>query len=87
MVLVFLLQGLARDYFDQPLWSAMREASYGHATLDFESSSTATFRWHRNQVCYCLATSQNRLIATKSMYVMPPYATKAAYTSFPLGRS
>lgn len=29
----------------------MREASYGHATLDFESSTAATFRWHRNQVC------------------------------------
>lgn len=44
------LQGLARDYLDQPKWSAMREASYGHATLDFETSTTATFRWHRNQV-------------------------------------
>jgi acid phosphatase type 7 len=43
-------QGLSRNYLDQPKWSAMREASYGHATLDFESITAATFRWHRNQV-------------------------------------
>ena len=50
MTLLCLAQGLSRDYLDQPRWSAMREASYGHATLDFESATAATFRWHRNQV-------------------------------------
>ena len=48
--LLCIEQGLSRDYLDQPRWSAMREASYGHATLDFESATAATFRWHRNQV-------------------------------------
>ena len=43
-------EGLANDYLEQPAWSAMREASYGHGTLDFESATTAVFRWHRNQV-------------------------------------
>ena len=50
-----LQQGLARDYLHQPQWSAMREASYGHATLDFQSATAATFRWHRNQVCCAAA--------------------------------
>jgi 3',5'-cyclic AMP phosphodiesterase CpdA len=42
-------EGLALDYLKQPEWSAMREASYGHGTLDFESPTSAVFRWHRNQ--------------------------------------
>jgi Iron/zinc purple acid phosphatase-like protein C len=50
MTSLCIAQGLSRDYLDQPKWSAMREASYGHATLDFESATAATFRWHRNQV-------------------------------------
>ena len=42
-------QGLANSFLKSPEWSAMREASYGHATLDFEGATSAVFRWHRNQ--------------------------------------
>ena len=33
----------------QPEWSAYREASFGHGTLDFVNSTHALWRWHRNQ--------------------------------------
>jgi hypothetical protein len=54
-------EGLSRDYLDQPKWSAMREASYGHATLDFESATAATFRWHRNQDGAAVTADEVRL--------------------------
>lgn len=42
-------EGLAMDYLKQPHWSMLRESSYGHGTLDFDSVESATWRWHRNQ--------------------------------------
>lgn len=43
-------EGLASGWHEpQPAWSAFREASYGHGTLELASASEATWRWHRNQ--------------------------------------
>ncbi|MEW5304742.1 MAG: hypothetical protein WDW36_007333 [Sanguina aurantia] len=33
----------------QPPYSAFREPSFGHATIDFLNATTALWRWHRNQ--------------------------------------
>jgi len=32
----------------QPAWSAFREASFGHGTLELINASVAEWRWHRN---------------------------------------
>lgn len=58
-----MLQGLSRDYLKQPEWSSMRESSYGHGTLDFESPTSAVFRWHRNQVSLRFAACPTPLIS------------------------
>ena len=43
-------EGAATDFYEpQPAWSAMREASFGHGTLDIINSTTARWRWWRNQ--------------------------------------
>ncbi|KAI4321946.1 hypothetical protein MLD38_035268 [Melastoma candidum] len=44
------------DYFAEPcnsilvvlIWSAFREASFGHGELEFVNSSHALWSWHRN---------------------------------------
>lgn len=33
----------------QPEWSAFREASFGHGTLDFINGTHTLWQWHRNQ--------------------------------------
>ncbi len=33
----------------QSAWSAYREASFGHGTLDFLNGTRALWRWHSNQ--------------------------------------
>lgn len=44
-------EGLAHDFArEQPVWSAYREASYGHGTLDVVNATHAIWKWHRNQV-------------------------------------
>jgi hypothetical protein len=37
------------SYLAQPVWSAFREASYGHGELSINNGSTAVWTWHRNQ--------------------------------------
>ncbi|XP_050211083.1 bifunctional purple acid phosphatase 26-like [Mercurialis annua] len=42
-------EGLATKYMDpQPHYSAFREASYGHGTLEIMNRTHAFFSWHRN---------------------------------------
>jgi len=37
------------SYFDpQPDYSAFREASYGHATLEIKNRTHAFYNWYRN---------------------------------------
>jgi hypothetical protein len=36
-------------YKSQPAWSAYRESSFGHGTLDVINSTYALWNWHRNQ--------------------------------------
>ncbi|XP_071742226.1 bifunctional purple acid phosphatase 26-like [Rutidosis leptorrhynchoides] len=43
------LEGLASSYNDpQPDYSAFREASYGHATLEIMNKTHAIYTWNRN---------------------------------------
>ncbi|KAK3259386.1 hypothetical protein CYMTET_31614 [Cymbomonas tetramitiformis] len=43
-------EGIARPWMPiQPKWSAFREGSFGHGTLQVVNSSYAKWRWHRNQ--------------------------------------
>ena len=43
-------EGAATDWYEpQPGWSSMREASFGHGTLDLINATTARWRWWRNQ--------------------------------------
>ena len=37
-------------YKEQPVWSAYRESSFGHGTLDALNATHALWRWIRNQV-------------------------------------
>jgi hypothetical protein len=37
-------------YKEQPVWSAYRESSFGHGTLDVLNATHALWRWIRNQV-------------------------------------
>ena len=42
-------EGLSVNYLDPaPKWSAFREASYGHGSLDLLNSTHAVWRWLRN---------------------------------------
>jgi hypothetical protein len=42
-------EGIAGPWMQpQPEWSAFREGSYGHGTLQVESATRAVWRWHRN---------------------------------------
>lgn len=36
-------------YKEQPAWSAYRESSFGHGTLDVINATHALWNWHRNQ--------------------------------------
>ena len=42
-------EGLADGYYDQPDWSAFREASFGHGRLTVQDAQTLVWEWHRNQ--------------------------------------
>ncbi|XP_031127284.1 purple acid phosphatase 2 [Ipomoea triloba] len=49
------LEGLATNMTDpQPEYSAFREASFGHATLDIKNRTHAYYSWHRNQDGYAV---------------------------------
>ncbi|WOG84687.1 hypothetical protein DCAR_0103871 [Daucus carota subsp. sativus] len=49
------LEGLATNMTDpQPKYSAFREASFGHATLDIKNRTHAYYAWHRNQDGYAV---------------------------------
>lgn len=56
-------EGLDFDYYKQPEWSALREPSYGHGTLDLLDSTKARFTWHRNQDG--IARSADSLLVTR----------------------
>ncbi|KAF3785149.1 Purple acid phosphatase 2 [Nymphaea thermarum] len=44
------LEGLANNMtYPQPKYSAFREASFGHATLEIKNRTHAYYSWHRNQ--------------------------------------
>lgn len=38
----------------QPMYSAYREASYGHAIFDIKNRTHALYSWHRNQDGYAV---------------------------------
>ncbi|KAL4856311.1 Purple acid phosphatase 18 [Chlorella vulgaris] len=42
-------EGPDSKYYPQPKYSAFREPSYGHGTLDLVDETHAEWRWHRNQ--------------------------------------
>merc|ERR1719223_2656412 len=43
-------EGIAAPFFEpQPHWSAFREGSYGHGTVEVFNGTHAVWRWHRNQ--------------------------------------
>ncbi|KAM1482317.1 hypothetical protein ACFX1Q_034441 [Malus domestica] len=49
------LEGLATNMTEpQPDYSAYREASFGHATLDIKNRTHAYYSWHRNQDGYAV---------------------------------
>lgn len=49
------LEGLANNMTEpQPKYSAFREASFGHATLDIKNRTHAYHSWHRNQDGYAV---------------------------------
>ena len=44
------IEGIADNFTQpQPSYSAFREASFGHATLDIRNRTHAYYAWHRNQ--------------------------------------
>jgi 3',5'-cyclic AMP phosphodiesterase CpdA len=44
------MEGIANSFRSpQPDYSAFREASFGHATLDIKNRTHACYEWHRNQ--------------------------------------
>ncbi|KAL3151843.1 hypothetical protein ABBQ38_012808 [Trebouxia sp. C0009 RCD-2024] len=49
-------------YKEQPEWSAYREPSFGHGTLDVINSTTALWQWHRNQ--------DNELVTADAVYIV-----------------
>lgn len=42
-------QGPSDYASSDPIWSAYREASFGHGLLDVSSATSATWSWLRNQ--------------------------------------
>ncbi|GFP85911.1 purple acid phosphatase 2 [Phtheirospermum japonicum] len=49
------IEGLATDMTEpQPKYSAYREASFGHATLEIKNRTHAYYSWHRNQDGYAV---------------------------------
>ncbi|PRW05763.1 Purple acid phosphatase 18 [Chlorella sorokiniana] len=42
-------EGPDKKYYAQPKYSAYREPSFGHGTLDLLDATHAEWRWHRNQ--------------------------------------
>ncbi|GAA0155064.1 phosphatase [Lithospermum erythrorhizon] len=49
------LEGLATNMTEpQPKYSAFRESSFGHATLDIKNRTHAYYAWHRNQDGYAV---------------------------------
>lgn len=46
--LSFLIIALHRFTNPQPDYSAFREASYGHSTLEIKNRTHAFYRWNRN---------------------------------------
>nr|XP_043619262.1 purple acid phosphatase 2-like [Erigeron canadensis] len=47
------IQGLASNFTEpQPTYSAFREASFGHATLEIMNQTHAFYAWHRNEDGY-----------------------------------
>lgn len=46
----------------QPSYSAFREASFGHGTLDIKNRTHAYFSWHRNQDGYAVEADSVLLI-------------------------
>ena len=57
-----MLQGGEFCPKSQPAWSAFREASFGHGTLDFVNGTHALWQWHRNQ--------DGEAIASDTVYVV-----------------
>ncbi|DBA94256.1 TPA: hypothetical protein ACH3X1_001874 [Trebouxia sp. C0004] len=49
-------------YKEQPAWSAYREPSFGHGTLDVINATTALWQWHRNQ--------DNNLVTADAVYIV-----------------
>lgn len=41
-------EGPARDYLEQPSWSAFRQATFGHGRFTMHNSTHAFWTWHRN---------------------------------------
>ena len=50
----------------QPAWSAFREPSFGHATLDFLNDTHAHWQWHRNQDIYSNVTDSYYIVKDSS---------------------
>lgn len=46
----------------QPEWSAYREASFGHGTLDFINSTHTLWNWHRNQDGEAIASDTTYIV-------------------------
>ncbi|XP_058074934.1 purple acid phosphatase [Magnolia sinica] len=50
------LEGLATNMTEpQPMYSAFREASFGHAIFDIKNRTHAYYSWHRNQDGYAVS--------------------------------
>ncbi|XP_047319028.1 purple acid phosphatase 5-like [Impatiens glandulifera] len=50
------IEGIANSFTDpQPEYSAFREASFGHATLEIKNRTHAYYTWHRNQDAQAVA--------------------------------
>ncbi|KAG8632386.1 purple acid phosphatase 2 [Manihot esculenta] len=57
------LEGLVTEMTEpQPSYSAFREASFGHGTLDIKNRTHAYFSWHRNQDGYAVEADSVLLI-------------------------
>ena len=62
----------------QPEWSAFREASFGHGTLDFLNSTHTLWNWHRNQDGEAIASDTAYIVRRsdrcRNKRSMAPYA-------------
>ena len=66
----------------QPEWSAYREASFGHGTLDFLNGTHALWQWHRNQDGAAVTKDQVYIVRdTDSCANKLPQMTSAARDS------